>query len=348
LGSQIGKLSLGLAKAPGNLTIAVLALTFGASGDTDSFFLVYSVVLFIAAIISYASELLAPGLKTLLLGVAIAAICLLSLAVVTGSTLGFLFVPYLICASISSTLLGQLTRQGRIKPLIVSNAPHFVGAAVILLHVDTLQQVILVLSAVEVGKLVSILMFTRNFNAGAHMNWSYAFGMLLATAVGASSGVIDKSFAFTLADSSTTILTYGAGGLLLLATTASYGVTVARLRDELAQFPFELLLLLTVGCAFMGLGVALLTEGWVARSALVWTIMSPNVLLVAQSAWLRASLVLQHNWKLTLQTAILFAVVNIIGDWAFLRWGVYGIASATLIANTIYVSVLWMKEARTK
>ena len=337
----LSQLGVGFARSPRAALFAVIALKFGATADTDSFLLIYSGVLFIAGIISYGQELFTVGWRASLLAQVFGALAVVGLGLIANSTLVLLFVPYLVASNTASGLLGRTNRLGIRWPLIVSGWPHLIGAGVMLLTPASLQQVIIILTVVECGR-VGVLV-APNLKRGSISkitSTSGTMGLLLAVTIGGASGLIEKAFAYTLEVGATTVISYSSGGIGLLTAALTYGITLAKVRDPDSRTPLGSLGVISIGVFIVGSIVWAILNGWQAQVGVLFMILSPRVLLAGHASALRAVFIEQGRWRLILGLAICFTGFNTLLAWGLLRFGVYGLAIAALVSQVGYGIVI--------
>ena len=339
---MIKVLSLGLTRIPRIVLLGIIALKFGVSKDTDSFFLVYGIVLFLVASIGFTTEIFSPSRKTLLIGTVIASVSLLTMAIITGSTLALLFVPYVMLSGCISILIGVTNLHKDRRVLVYTSLPYIFTIGIILPLDITVQGLIIALTATEAVRASLAFMIVRVMKpeTTSSYDWSHSIGMLFAVVIGASPGVIDRFFALTLETGSVTILAYAIGIIYPIANVLNYGINAIKSVDPNARTPILFSIMASLGVLLILASSVLIVHGWVLDVVKVAAVLLPFIILSTISTIFRTYFVYERDWKAILGTSILFAVCNIVLDALLLRYGLYGIVLATLISLTIYICCL--------
>lgn len=331
-------IGLGLTRLPRIAFLAAVAMQFGVTRDTDSFFLIYGVALFLVGTITYAGEILAPQRRTLWVGAVGSGSIMLLLAWLVESPLALLFVSYVIAASIASVLLGTAARSRRYAALIHTGLPYLVGSGLVFLLSD-LADLVLLMSGIEVARVAIGYVSTRGQQV-ATGSWSYGAGMIAAAAIGGSAIVVDRLFATILEEGAVSHVGYAYGAILAAARIGAYGASIQKINYDSAP-PVRLA---TLAGAAVGVGCAVLAVivPEYRPTFLLATLLSPLIPLNAVSASLCAQYVVWRRWLPVGIGASLQFVVNVVGDAALIGpLGIYGIGLATLVAQAAYIWYLF-------
>lgn len=333
-------LALGLTRVPRIVLLGLIALKFGVNDGTDSFFLIYSIVLFLVANISFTAEIFSPNKKTLFIGVLCSSLCLLTLAIITGSTLAFLFVPYVLLSGMVSVIIGVSNLNRDYRVLAYTSIPYVIVIVPIVVTDINILGLIITLSAVELTRLIISYPVFRAPQRSSSYSWQHAVGMLMAVAIGASSGVIDKLFASTLTTGSITLLAYSYGVIFPLTNVLTYGVNAARIVNPNVRISLTPSILSTVAVVLVALGVILVSGGWASQVSGLIILLCPFIILNTLASGLRSSIVHYGDWRAILFSSILFAVCDITLDYLLLGFGIKGIVVATLASQAVYIYYL--------
>ena len=339
---MIKVLSLGLTRIPRIVLLGIIALKFGISKDTDSFFLVYGIVLFLVASIGFTTEIFSPSRKTLLIGTVVASLSLLIMAIITSSTLALLFVPYVMLSGSISILIGVTNLHKDRRVLVYTSLPYIFTIGIILPLDITVQGLIITLTATEAIRAALAFTIVRVMKpeTSSSYEWSHSIGMLLAVVIGASPGVIDRFFALTLEIGSVTTLAYAIGVVYPIANVLNYGVNAIKSVDPNVKTPILPSIVASVGILII-LGLStFVVSGWILDVVKVIVVLLPFIVLSNVSTIFRTYFVFEKDWKAILGASILFAICNISLDAALLGFGLYGIVLATLISLSIYICCL--------
>ncbi|KKL48993.1 hypothetical protein LCGC14_2319980, partial [marine sediment metagenome] len=229
-------LALGLTRIPRIVLLGLIAFKFGINEDTDSFFLIYSIVLFLVAIIGFTAELFSPNRKTLVLGILCSTLCMLVLALITSSLLAFLFIPYVLLSSSVSVIIGTSNLRKDYRVLFYTSTPYLVMIIPVLLLDININGLVIILSVIELVRIIIAYPLTKSITIPSPVySWQHAAGMLSAVVIGASAGVIDKLFATTLDTGSVTLLGYSYGVVLPLTNILTYGINASRIVNPRAE-----------------------------------------------------------------------------------------------------------------
>ncbi len=332
---------IGLSRCPRILFLGVIALRFGISGDTDTFFFIYSVVTFLIATIAYASEIMAPHRRTLISGVVGATIVLLVSALITHSTLALMFVPYISVAGFASVLIGISNRGGHHIVLLHTGLP-YLGATILLFLLEpTFPTLIILLSITEIVRGLIAILTTRRLPR-ISVPWTYSIGMLIAIAIGGFSSIIDRIYAGAfLGEGAITQVSYAFGAVLAIANMGTYSVSVLKIND--LRLNLTIPVLVTSIISILILLVAFISSSFfpLFREALILTALIS--MLIPLGVLIHISIaycVVYQDYKGVLIGASIFTVSNTVLDYLLIGWGIYGIGLASILSTSLYLTFL--------
>lgn len=335
---------IGLTRLPRVVLLGAIAYNFGISTETDTFFLIYSISLFLIATISYTSEVLAPGIKSLILGAIIATVTLIGTFLFTESYLALLSIAFVISSSIVSTAVGIINREQNYKLLSISVLPYFAAAFGVLLIPSEIYILFGVLLCVELLRVLMVRKYISKvlFNSSHSLSWSFSVAMTLAVAIGGASPIIVKLFATQLPPGSITILAYTFGVIFALSNALSYGATIDKINhisSKVSLIPATgLCILVIVTCILI-----LFSEFWIKDLAVPIAVFSIFIPLSVTSSLKRAYFVKAFDRYVILKSSCLITFLTVLGGFFALPFGILGLISLVLATQAIFLTYLTLK-----
>ncbi len=343
-------ITLSLSRLPRLALFLLIALIFGVSIETDTFFLIYGFATFFASISVFSSEIMAPTRSMLIGSIAVGIVVMGVLAFVI-DMLALTFIPMLIVISISGTLTGVAYRRGEYTRVIISSISYLPAVWIIWIY----QEPQIIILAITSAELARVFLLSKYFEG--IMSEDDFGGTVKALAPAVLPGLVgltDKLLAGTLEGGDITKITYAEGVSSLLGSLLTYGLIVVRLNGETKDkdrvfswtgfltFGFILAYLLV---ALKGFNFGPWTGEGLRELAPIIAAMSLVVPIRAVAATIYPGLVLQKQFGDLTFVTIIMVIINLAFSFFLMKsFGVVGIAMGTVVAALWYTGGVWFVE----